>query len=87
MGPTLRNDPTTQRIMSERSYHGATSRSVQDWASRAVAQRLQQPGASTYSLPPFIFWNSSVGWAPEGCPWASTCLNSVPDELALFQLP
>ena len=27
MGPPLRIDPTTHRIMSERSYHGATSRS------------------------------------------------------------
>ena len=27
MGPPLRIDPTTHRTMSERSYHGATSRS------------------------------------------------------------
>ena len=27
MGPPLRIDPTTHRIMSEHSYHGATSRS------------------------------------------------------------
>ena len=28
MGPPLRIDPTTHRTMSERSYHGAKSRSV-----------------------------------------------------------
>ena len=28
MGSTWRTDPTTHRTMSERSYHGATSRSL-----------------------------------------------------------
>ena len=30
MGPPLRIDPTTHRTMSERSYHGAASRSHED---------------------------------------------------------
>ena len=36
MGPSWRIDPTTHRTMSKRSYHGATSRSWQQWCMQAV---------------------------------------------------
>ena len=34
MSPPWRIDPTTHRVMSERSYHGATSRSLRNWCNK-----------------------------------------------------
>ena len=43
MGPPWRIDPTTHRTMSERSYHGATSRSLSWTVSLSLVKVITDP--------------------------------------------
>ena len=49
MGPPWRIDPTTHRIMSERSYHGAISHSLE----REIAQWVHHEGSIRRPIAPW----------------------------------
>ena len=51
MGPPWRIDPTTHCTMSERSYHGATSRSC--WMEREIAQWVHHEGSIRRPITPW----------------------------------
>ena len=59
MGPPWRIDPMTHHTRSERIYHGATSRSLYNWASLAMSTKCNLQRTSIFLLT-IIHWPVSV---------------------------